>query len=88
MKATRCRSERENTARWGESSDSSIYGDRTWKQERGLMTFKSEKERQEALKIIADLSREATSDAQFRIYEQHRQEVLTAKICRPKKTGS
>lgn len=49
------------------------------------MTFKNEEERIEALRIMSDLQRNCTSDAQYRVYEQRRQEVLEAKIVKDAK---
>ena len=44
------------------------------------MTFASQREKQRALNLLAGLMREVTNDAQYRIYDQRRQEILAAPI--------
>lgn len=44
------------------------------------MTFKSEKDRQEALRIILRLQQTCTSDAQYRVYAAREEEFRSAKI--------
>lgn len=45
--------------------------------------FKTQQEKDEALRDIAFLERAATSDAQYRIYAQRRQEIMDTPVNPP-----